>query len=146
MSAMSALRAQRQAAETALRRVAATVSSRLVLTREQLAAQEGPPVTLADADAETIEFWRTIVQTVFDRIEVAANWSGRRFSPGRLTLLPRPEYPEAAEPVGRRNFDSRLDQALPKDRPASLSRPGCKSYGCHSLQRMLRKQVSDDEI
>ena len=35
---------------------------------------------------------------MFDRIEVAANWAGRRFSPERVRLLSRPEYPQAAEP------------------------------------------------
>jgi hypothetical protein len=73
-------------------------STHFQLTRGQLLTVSGPPVSLADAEPEDVEFWRDVVQTVFEKVVIKAHWHGRRFSADRVELVPRPEYPDAVQP------------------------------------------------
>jgi site-specific DNA recombinase len=97
MEAMAALSDEREALERELTRADASPAS-FALTFDQAQNVEGPPSTLSDASAEVIEFWRAVVRTVFERVEVKDNWHGRRFQAERVVLRPRAEFPHAADP------------------------------------------------
>lgn len=68
------------------------------MTFEQLQSIKGPPPSLAGAEPEVVEFWRAVVQAVLERIEIGPPGPSRRFTAGRVRLVPRPESPGAAEP------------------------------------------------
>jgi DNA invertase Pin-like site-specific DNA recombinase len=71
----------------------------VVVTSAQLASLQGPPETLTGAEPEVIEFWRSVVATVFEKVIIRPAGKGRRFTPDRVELVPRPEYPDADHPV-----------------------------------------------
>jgi site-specific DNA recombinase len=71
----------------------------LVLTRSQFESLVGPPQTLTGAESEVVEYWRSIIQTVFEKVIIRPAGKGRRFTPERVELVPRPEYRDADYPV-----------------------------------------------
>lgn len=71
----------------------------LVLTRAQYESLAGPPETLTGVEPEVIEYWRSVAQAVFEKVVIRPAGKGRRFSPSRVELVPRPEYPDADHPV-----------------------------------------------
>ncbi|MEX2406838.1 MAG: hypothetical protein WD834_05825 [Actinomycetota bacterium] len=44
-------------------------------------------------------YWRFVVQAVFEKVVIRPAGKGRRFTPERVELVPRPEYPGADYPV-----------------------------------------------
>lgn len=96
MQEMAALRDERDDLQRQRRKLEKSRGV-VVLTAVQVASIEGPPETLTGADDETVEFWRQVVRTVFERIEVAPGWKGRRFSPERVTMHLRPEYADVGD-------------------------------------------------
>jgi site-specific DNA recombinase len=95
LDALARLREDQLAAERELSSLERTGGPSF--SREQVLQLHGPPASLGGADPEAVEFWRSVVGAVFERVDVAS-WRGRRFNPDRVTLVPRPEFPDAARP------------------------------------------------
>jgi site-specific DNA recombinase len=98
LEALAALSEQREAIQREIARSDGEAAG-FSMTFDQLQQVKGPPQpSMSGAEPEVVEFWRAIVQAVFERVEVQSNWHGRRFSADRVRLLPRPQFPGAAEP------------------------------------------------
>lgn len=90
------LRDERADLERELRKAEKTTTG-VFVTPEQLASLEAPPENLGDAEPEWLDYWRSAIATVFGRVVVRPVGSGKRFSPSRIELHQRPEYPEAGD-------------------------------------------------
>ena len=96
LESVTELRDDREAIEREIGRLEDKAES-VTWNREQVRALRGPPPSLTGADPEDVEFWRSVVGAVYEKV-VVEPWRGRRFSPERVKLVPRPQFKGAAVP------------------------------------------------
>jgi len=96
VSELRSIAAERETLESDLASIRQGPERKVVFSNAQALTWMGIPENLGDLQPEVVEFWRGIVEQVYESVIIKPASRGQRFNPERVVLVPHNGYEDAA--------------------------------------------------